>query len=117
MTTPPQTTDHDKVLSVIDRLDDGATIDHGTARTIASWWAEGNNLTAMSFASTGRITTPHAVWDALTDNGTLYDFLDDDCADKLALDALATYLTERGEQFPVFNWCSMWVPALDECYA
>ena len=85
----------------------GHEIDHGTARTIGSWYASGMDET-QSFASTGAIIdTATSLWRRMTDNGALYSTANDD--DKLALDMLGTYLLNRDDKLPVPGWSDMWV--------
>ncbi len=87
--------------------DDDEEIDHGTARTIGSWYAAEMDET-QSFASTGAIIdTATSLWHKLTDNGKLYATASDD--DKLALDMLGTYLLNRDNHDPVPGWSRMWV--------
>ena len=111
---PPHTDDTSRVLAAIDRLE-ADEIDHGTARTIASWYTEGSDSVSMTFTSTGAITGD--VWGHLTDDGTLYIALPDDHGDKLALDYLGTYLVNRmvnNDTGPIEGWSSMWVPDIED---
>jgi hypothetical protein len=86
--------------------DEGREIDHGTARTIGSWYAQGMDET-QSFATTGAIiNTATTLWRRMTDNGNLYSTASED--DKLALDMIGTYLLNREDTGPVPGWHHMW---------
>lgn len=90
---------------------EGREITDGCARTIASWYASGNETKGYAFVSTGAIKeSGTAVWRSLTDMGrgpSAYDRATP--ADKLALDMLGTYLVNAGERGPVEGWSGVWV--------
>lgn len=83
-------------------------ISDGCARTIASWYHNGQASLGYSFVSTGTIPeSPSDVWNDLTDNGKAYESADRD--DRGALDMLGTYLTTSGTRGPVDGWSNRWV--------
>lgn len=119
--------DERAVARAIEALSDGEIIDHGTARTIASWFNDGGDTTIYSFVSTGAIheSDPEALMCALkrgVDARTLTNAAD-------ALCALERHVYDRAEYDdcgPVVGWSDMWVTkhvdrphhdgALPECW-
>lgn len=99
--------DERAVARAIEALSDGETIDHGTARAIASGY---NDYRTAHFVSTGYMPQSDAQWlmDALrrgVDAQTLK-------RDSEALTALMAYLLEReesGDTGRVPGWSDMWV--------
>lgn len=86
-------------------------IDHGTARTIASMYHEGQATIGYAFASSG------VMLDVESD-GVIRDLFPDgwhasaSADERLLLDMLGTYLSERarnGETGPVDGWSRLWV--------
>lgn len=83
-------------------------ISDGCARTIASWYHNGQASLGYSFVSSGAIPAePSDVWHDLTDNGKAYESAERD--DRTALDMLGTYLTNAGPRGPVDGWSNRWV--------
>lgn len=105
--------DERAVARVLAALGDGETIDHGTARTIASWFTDGADTVNYAFVSTGTMPsdteTPGV--DILH---TMYRGVDQATRDANndALLALDYYLEEReasGDLGRIPGWSDMWV--------
>lgn len=93
------------IARVIASLRSGETIDHGTARAIASQY-NGPGIVA-TFVTTGAMPgmAPTFLMEELTDM-TSGQWRQDD-----ALNALEDYLVERGANWDkVPGWSGMWVP-------
>ena len=82
---------------------EGREISDSTARTIASWYAEGMGV-GQAFASTGSIEDPTLLWREL---GAGYEH--ESAPFRLALDMLGTYLVNAGKRGPVAGWSDLWV--------
>ena len=80
-------------------------ISDATARTIASWYHDGQWTDGYKFVSTGAISDPTALWRELVI--TLYE--GETPANRLALDMLGTYLLNAGKRGPVAGWSDLWV--------
>lgn len=78
-------------------------ISDGAARTIASWWVDGQ--LGLSFVTTGAV--PDGVWDELTNGGTIVRQVNDN--HRLALQKLHAYLNRHAGRGPVPGWSKVWV--------
>lgn len=105
--------DERAIARVIAALSDGETIDHGTARAIASQYNDGADTTVYAFVSTG------AMPDEFLSTDRLYRALvagvsgADQERNADALTALDAYMREREETDAlgrVDGWPDMWVP-------
>ena len=121
--------DDTAVARAISALGEGEEIDHGTARTIASWFNDGGDTANYSFVSTGTIHEGDGEYlmSSFTrgvDSATLAE-------NASALAALRAYVDDRvrsGDTDRVPGWSDMWVPkhvdydyahedgALDTCW-
>lgn len=81
-------------------------ISDGCARTIASWYHDGGVSDTYAFVSTGAIVADD-LWHQFTHSGKLYESASAD--ERLALDALGTYLLNREDKGRVTGWSNMWV--------
>lgn len=81
-------------------------ISDACARVIASWYHDGGTSDTYAFVSSGAILADN-LWRQFTNNGSLYETADAD--NKLALDALGTYLLNREDKGPVPGWSNLWV--------
>lgn len=98
--------DTSAVLAEVQAKSGKEEISDGCARTIASWYHDGGVSDTYAFVSSGAIVAD-SLWRQFTNNGTLYDSADAD--DKLALDALGTYLLNRENKGPVPGWSELWI--------
>lgn len=82
-------------------------ISDACARTIASWFHNGQASAGYAFVSTGAITTedPSDLWNEL--GGREYG--DQEPWLRAALDCLGTYLTHRESRDAVDGWSNLWV--------
>jgi hypothetical protein len=87
---------------------DGDVIDHGTARTIASWFQQSDGITDV-FVSTGAIDVVRRLWVALMDDGGFDLYRGCDFATRFAIMNLAHYILTSGTRGPVPGWSDMWV--------
>ena len=85
----------------------GEMISDGCARAIAGQWADGNDTIGYGFLSTGTITDPDQVWNALFGTRTLTggtEFEEADPPEQKIMNALGAYLKAAGERGPVPGW-------------
>jgi hypothetical protein len=80
-------------------------ISDACARVIASQWHNGQASLGYSFASTGAITDPSALWRELIPD---YDALQRG-SDRDAANMLGTYLANAGIRGPVTGWSNLWL--------
>jgi hypothetical protein len=88
----------------------GIEIDHGVARTIASWYHNGGITATIALSSTGTITDDLTMF--MLHEGD-YDSQPED--DRLALDMLWSYVEARrraGDTGKVPGWDNMWADSL-----
>ena len=85
-------------------LEYGCEIDDGTARTIAALFHSGQSTAGYAFASSGAISDPTDVYRSL-----FKDYDRADAFERLAGDALGTYLVQAGVRGPVPGWSEHWV--------
>lgn len=97
--------DLDRVSEAIRHAQSANTeIPDGVARTIAAWHHGGVFTLGYSFVSTGAIPdNPSDLWDDLF---PAYEHLSP--FDKLAADALDTYLLGRYDKGPIPHWHRIW---------
>lgn len=93
--------------------DNGAEIEDGVARTIASWYhSSGNGEAALRFIATGEIATPAD--DVLRGLLSEDDWrnatprIEDGELSLSALDFLGTYLVNRTDRSAVPGWSTLW---------
>lgn len=102
--------DEDAVKRAI--ADAVAEIDHGTARTIASWFNDGANTIIYAFVSTGAMVGDTFPTDALLHEMRKGLDAATERANEYALEALEAYCNER-ESYDdldrVAGWSDMWV--------
>lgn len=95
---------------------DAEEISDGCARTIAAMYHEPGYPAGPAFSTSGAISNPTEVWEALFGCGvrkawknrpdSFYSSMGDE---KILADMLGTYLVKAGPRGPVPGWSSLWV--------
>ena len=99
--------DFEKCLIECNRAQaDAEEISDGCARTIASMYHEPGYPAGPAFSTSGAISDPDEVWDALFGRGFYSSMTMDE---KMLADMLGTYLIAAGPRGPVPGWSSLWV--------